>query len=496
MTVKKKKGNIENASIYLISSVISFAISILILPIYTRFLTPADFGIIVLFGMFGKIVVGFVSFNLHFASYRYFFENYKDAIDYKVLYSTNMIFLLAIFLLSGFFIYFSSNWFSTVLFDGQLTKKLILLSLLSGCLDYLFLYMTTILAAQVKAIQFAVFTISYILLNTLFSLYFIFEHSLTYMARIYGMLLSQIIVVFCLFIITSNSFVIRFSLSSLKKSLQLTFPLIPQMLLGLVQNSFDKTMLNMSKVSTSLGYYSFGINFAVVLKTIMDAVEKAWSPFFMQNALANTKESKLLIVEKFYVMAFFYMLIGLCVMYFSEEVIKILTTKEFYPAILITPVYVYFYLFGIIGYLTSSQIAISEQMKYLIPSAFLSAVLNVIFNLVLIPKFGALGAAGSASITALFSQIVLFYFGMKVFPLPLSKLKLAGLYIMLFVFTLPIYPIVQLELIFFLKIAFKIFIISAFILFGIKFKFISKTEIVSTLRANKIMNKIMNKNLF
>jgi O-antigen/teichoic acid export membrane protein len=488
MEAKIKRGNVENATIYLISSVVSFAISILVLPIYTRHLNPSDFGIVVLFGMFGKVVVGFVTFNLHFATYRYYFQKDHDPASFKVLYSTNFVFLFLIFIFSGIIVYFSSHWFASVLFDGQLTGKLIILSLVSGFLDYLFLYMTTFLTAQVKAIQFAIFTIANILLNTIFSLFFIYEFSMTYMARIYGILFSQVIVVGCLFIVTLNSFVMRFTYQSLKKSLVFTFPLIPQMILGLIQNSFDKTLLNLSKGATSLGYYSFGVNFAVVLKTIMDSVEKVWSPFFIKKSIENTPESKHEIVERFYAMAFFFMLIGLGVMYFSEEAIKILTTKEFYPAILVTPVYVYLYLFAIIGCFTNAQITVSEKMKYVLPSAFVNAVLNVILNLILIPRYGAIGAAGSASIAALFSQAILLYYGMKAFPLPLGKLKIAGLYILLIVFTIPIYPIVSADLPVVLKIGLKICILLTFVLFGLKLKFISKLDIFNILQIDKLIN--------
>lgn len=484
-----KKGTVEAASIYLVSSIISFAISFLVLPIYTRHLSPSDFGIIVLFGLFGRVVVGFVTFNLHFASYRYYFQNNQNPIEFKILFSTNILFLLIIFIISGTITYFFSSWFSAVLFDGQLTRNLIGYSLLSGCLDYLFLYMTTLLAAQVKAILFAIFSISNILLNTIFSLIFIYEYSLTYMARIYGTLLSQIIVVIFLFFSTIDSFVFKFSVNSLKKSLRLTFPLIPQMILGLVQNTFDKTMLNKAKGATTLGYYSFGVNFAVIMKTIMDSVEKAWGPFFIRKALEDTEAAKNEIIKKYYVMAFYFMLIGLCVMYFSEEVVKLLTTKEFYPAILVTPIYVYYYLFAIMGTLSMGQLTIAEKMKYQLPSAFVSVILNIILNLILIPRYGALGAATSASLTAFVSQIILLYYGMKVFPLPLGKFKLARLYVMLILYTIPIYSIILFDVNFFLKIIMKLCIICTFIILGIYFNFINKSDILDTIKLNKIINK-------
>ena len=300
-----KRGFLGNSSIYMFSSVFSFAVSIMILPIYTRYLSPSDFGIVVLFVMFGNLLTGFLSISLHFATYRYYFK-YKDDIEkFKILNSTNMVFLLLIFLLSGGIIYFSSEWFSSILFNSLLTKRLIQLSFLSGCLEYLFLYMTTLLTAEIRSIPFTVITISRVILNTTLSFYFIFQYSLTYLARINAILITQGVIVLCLIMLTKNTFSSRISLDSLKKSLKLSFPIIPHQLIGMIQGSFDKTMLNKFTGSASVGFYSFGERFSLVLKATMDSVGKVWNPFFMDKAHENTKESKDGIVKRFYELSFF-----------------------------------------------------------------------------------------------------------------------------------------------------------------------------------------------
>ena len=154
--MKSNKGGkfFENSSIYMFSSVISFVISILVLPVYTRFLSPGDFGIIVLFMMFGTMLAQFTSMNLHFSSYRYYFKYKEDLEEFITLNSSNMITVLIIFALTGIIIYSLAEWFSSLLFNGELTKKLIQLSFFYGCFDYLYLYMITLLTAKEKAMSF------------------------------------------------------------------------------------------------------------------------------------------------------------------------------------------------------------------------------------------------------------------------------------------------------------------------------------------------------
>ena len=472
-----KRGFFENSSIYMFSSAFSFAVSILVLPVYTRYLSPSDFGIVVLFLMFGNLLIGFLSINLHFSTYRYYFK-YKDNMEkFRVLNSTNLIFLLLIFLLSGGLIYFLSGWFSSILFDKLLTKKLIQLSFLSGCLEYLFLYMTTLLNAEIRSIPFTGITVSRILLNTILSFYFIFQYSLTYMARINAILITQGILVLCLIFITKNMFSTKISLASLKKSLKLSFPIIPHQMIGMIQGSFDKTMLNKYTGSISVGFYSFGERFSLVLKATMDSVGKVWNPFFMDKAHENTEESKREIVIRFYELAYLFMIIGLCLIYFSEEMIKLLTTKEFYPSMYVVPVYVYYYLFAIIGTLTMNQISYSEKMIYILPASIAGVIINISLNIFLIPKFGAIGAAGATAIAALFQQLILFYYAMKLYPLPLGKMRLVCLYVIVMGLTIFIYPIMAMELNIIVKILMKIVFISIFVSVGIYYRYISISTI-------------------
>jgi len=270
----------------------------------------------------------------------------------------------------------------------------------------------------------------------------------------------------------------KISLASLKKSLKLSFPLIPHQMIGMIQGSFDKTMLNKYTGTISVGLYSFGERFSLVLKATMDSIGKVWNPFFMDKAHENTEKSKREIVIRFYELAYLFMILGLCLIYFSEEMIKLLTTKEFYPSMYVVPVYVYYYLFAIIGTLTMNQISYSEKMIYILPASIASVIINISLNIFLIPKFGAIGAAGATAIAALFQQLILFYYGMKLYPLPLGKMKLVCLYLIVMGLTIFVYPIMAMELNIIVKILMKIILISIFISVGIYYRYISYSTIM------------------
>ena len=146
----KSKGSINDASKYVIASSIAFAISIFALPIYTRLLTPTDFGISLIFVILGKIVVGFVTFNLHFSTYRYYFELKDKWQEFRTLNSTNLMFLVVVFLLTLLLIFFSFPLYKSFMFESKFNRDLVMLSVISGFLDYFILYFTTLLTAELK----------------------------------------------------------------------------------------------------------------------------------------------------------------------------------------------------------------------------------------------------------------------------------------------------------------------------------------------------------
>jgi O-antigen/teichoic acid export membrane protein len=288
----------------------------------------------------------------------------------------------------------------------------------------------------------------------------------------------------CLVILTRDFLGFRLSSSSLKKSLHYSYPLTPTLLIGLAYSSFDKIFLNKLTGLTSVGYYTFGARFAALIKMVMTSVDKVFGPFFLIKAHQNTDEAKKEIIERFYELSFLFMFSGFVIICFSEEMIKLLTTEEYYPSMYVIPAYVYYYLFAIPSILANNQRMFVEKLYYEIPLIILSLIINIVLNILLIPKFGAVGAAIATAIAALCGNALGLYYGLRLYPLPLQISKLAGLYILILVFTGMVYPTMAIEINFMLKIVIKLLLIFLFAISCIKLNYISSNRI------RNILNRI------
>jgi O-antigen/teichoic acid export membrane protein len=130
------------------------------------------------------------------------------------------------------------------------------------------------------------------------------------------------------------------------------------------------------------------------------------------------------------------------------------------------------------------QLMFAEKMTYGIIITFIGCVLNIILNLILIPQFGAIGAAIATMIASLFTCFPQIYLGQKAYYLPFNYWKLFLAFLILFIYSLPVYYIMELNIDFITKIAIKIGIILLYILTVIRFGYISVDQI------NKFYNKV------
>ena len=406
---------LKKISDYLLANIISTAITIGSLPLLTRFLSPEDYGLFALFLVFGQISTGLFSLSLSTATFKYFFDLKKNLNEFKILNSTNIIMNFFIFLIFGLLIFFLSSWISLTFFKEEISPYLIKCSYISGCITYFNYYFFKLLIATEKSKKYAFITIFQSFIKLLITIVFIKFYSADYMALINGLLISTSLTLFILVFYNFELTGIGFDLKYFKKSAKLSFPQIPVLIIGLLYSSFDRIMLNMFGGSLSVGYYAFGARFGNLIKLINDSFANVFGPFFQSQDYTNISGLKAdkEISDRFFFLASSIIFIGSVIILFAEEIIKIFTTPDFYPSMYIIPIYVFYHLFGIIGILGTNQLLKAEKLISEIPTATTSLSLNIILNLILIPKYGIIGAATSTAIAALFNNSLLFYFGSK-----------------------------------------------------------------------------------
>ena len=59
---------------------------------------------------------------------------------------------------------------------------------------------------------------------------------------------------------------------------------MPDTIIGLINNSFDKIILNSFLGLSSLGLYDIANRFSNVYKQVLDSIIPTWTPYFMNKS--------------------------------------------------------------------------------------------------------------------------------------------------------------------------------------------------------------------
>jgi len=223
-----------------------------------------------------------------------------------------------------------------------------------------------------------------------------------------------------------------FSRTLLAEALRFGVPKVPHGLLLQVQNLADRKILDLFVTRGEVGLYQMGYNFGQGVKFATSAFEPAWGPFVYAQ-LGRPDAKKTLARVSTHVFAFF-AAATLAVAVLGGDLLALLTPRNpaFRAAAPVIPVVALAYLLHGVFLLTSIGIGIEKKAHYYPLVTGAAAAANVAANFALIPHLGMLGAAWAT----VFSYAVMAGLGYtisrRLFPIPfeggrwLSAAALAG----------------------------------------------------------------------
>jgi O-antigen/teichoic acid export membrane protein len=210
---------------------------------------------------------------------------------------------------------------------------------------------------------------------------------------------------------------LAFSSKLLGTSIKFGFPLIWAELGYLVLNYADRYLVQIYLGSISLGIYVAGYNLATyVTEIIMYPVNYAMGPIFM-DILVNRGEEK---TREFFTKTFRYFLLIMFPIVFGfiaveEDLLRILATSKYLEACPVMPYVVIGQSIYACSLLLNNGLFIKNKTYILTYVIFAACLVNIGLNMVLIPRFGIVGAAQATLLSNLFYTVMITYYAFKEF---------------------------------------------------------------------------------
>jgi len=392
-------------------------------PILTRIFSVSDYGILSLIGTSVFIIAAIVKFGFPKSIIR-FYSECKGKNQVNLFYSTIFLSSTAFAGATGLLIIFVVHLILRKSFDNNIVKVLYFLPIIIfvTCVSDIF---TNFLRAEERTKYYNLIGMFGRFLSLGLSIFFALYIVRGLVGYYLGLVISSVTVSMILFFTFFKKLEFSkkgFSIALFKSSLKFGFPLIWSEFSHLLLNYVDRYFIQFYLGATAVGLYSAGYSLGTyVTEGIIYPISYAMAPIYMRLLYEKGEEETKAFISntyRFYVLIAFPAAFGF--MGLGKDLLVVLATDKYSGAGVILP-------YVIVGQLIHYSTLILDvglmirKKTYIFPIvAMLSVLLNCLLNVVLLPRFGILGAGVATVLSYLFYGAVIVYYSFREFSFSIN----------------------------------------------------------------------------
>lgn len=188
--------------------------------------------------------------------------------------------------------------------------------------------------------------------------------------------------------------------------------ILPNLMVAIYAQT-DKIMLRHIAGPAETGFYATASTLCMTWCFVLAAIIDSLKPPIMQLHKKDPKEFNRLNRIQYAIVFYVSVFVSIIFVFLGEFVIKILYGSAYIPAAAPLKIITWYTAFSYLGVARNTWIVCEEKQKYLKHLYIFAAIINVLLNLLLIPFWGAVGAA----LTSLISQILIIFIPLLIKPL-------------------------------------------------------------------------------
>lgn len=397
----------SNSIIYIFNQVVIKAFGFFLLPLYTRYLTTADYGTTNLLASFTSVLGFIIVFSLYSAVSRFYVECKHEPEKVKSLFGTLLLFTMV----SGFFFLLLALVFNqflvNVFFQDVPFFPIIFVALLGQIFHSVHQMYTSILRAMQDAKRDFVTNLIFFFLQLFFNIVFVVFFRAGALGIVAATLISNLI--FSIYVTidlrTRNLITFKINPKILKETLKYSIPIIPHNLSTTISQLISRVLINNRFSLSSVGIYSLATQFATLTDTVQSSVNIAVQPWLFAQLHEGTDKELVQVRNMSYLISWLTGIIFLGIAFFSQEAILLLVNPTYKQAWTIVPVLTAAFMIKSMYYpYINLLFYVKSASRRIFIATLSSSVINMLLSVILIPVWGAYGSA-VADIGAMFIRV-------------------------------------------------------------------------------------------
>ncbi len=427
-----KNNLIKKFLSFSIGGYINILIGLFTVPITTRMLSPEQYGISSLITTVTSFMFVVCCLGTEQGFVRFFYEE-KEENRGKLLYNCLFYpFFISIIVFVG--IYLFRNKIS-IFFLGYEEKYIWLILIGSILFSSLNNFSLLIIRMQQRGKLYSFFNVllkslEFVLILCLYKMY-----GNNYKTLVLAVFFSLVIV--SIFSLCAERKIWKFkgkSSNTKKDILLFSLPLTLTMALNWIFASSDKIIIKILSNTTELGLYSGAFKIIALLSVLQTGFTTFWTPVSLERYTKNPEDTEFYRKINNYLSLIFFSL-GIGILMF-RNIITLLLGKEYYDSIYIMPMLVFVPIMYLLSETTHMGISFKKKTKYYLYISIIVSITNLIGNLILVPYFGAKGAAISTGISYIIFFSLRTYFSTKLINFRFNLKRIYLIIFLLFLYAL------------------------------------------------------------
>ena len=372
--------NVKTSFWFVASAFFQRGVTVITTPIFTRLMTPSEYGEFSVFYSWYGIITIIVTLNLFFGVYVRGLVKYEDE---KKIFSSSMEGLVLVLIIIWLSIYLIFSKIFNECFSLSTTQILCMFLIIWSNSAFCFWaaeqrvdlnYKILITISIVAVITTPVFQIILI---------FFIEDKVT--ARIYGMTFVNAFLYIPLFVKQMKAGKVFYSKKYWMYALSFNIPLIPHYLSQTVLNSADRLMINHMIGTREAGIYSLAYSISQIMAIFNSSLMQTIEPWLYKK-IRDKQVHEISKVEypSFTLIA----IVNLMLIAFAPDIIKIFAPTAYYDAIWIIPPVAMSVFFQFTYTFFAVFEFYYEKTQYITLATTGGAVLNIFLNYLFLKRYG------------------------------------------------------------------------------------------------------------
>jgi O-antigen/teichoic acid export membrane protein len=412
----------KHSAIYGFGGLVQRILAVLLLPVYTRYLSPSDYGIVETLIALTTVLVITLRLGITNAFFRFYFDR-PDPEHRRLVLRTSFWFTMGMATLGLVVGAAFSREISSVLFGSADEAEVVAAAFVGLWAQMNYEQLTSLFRVEERSVAYVTASLANVALTIGATLALVVALDAGPLGVVVGNFTGTLLVYAALVGYRREQLGLQFDRGLFREMNRFGMPLVPSALLLWVTNFSDRFFLVKLADTQEVGLYSVGVRIASAMALLLAAFRTAWPAF--AYSIDDDREAKrtYAFVLTYLVFVTTWVATGLALL--SPWLVDWIAAPAFAESSrVVGPLAFAVVIFaGYVVMVIGVGRARRTQFNWVVTGA--AAIVNVALNLILIPRYGMMGAA-AATIAAYATMFVgMTWWAQRIYPVPYQWRRVA-----------------------------------------------------------------------